>query len=1064
MTTTEESNKQILYDVGYKIDPVLYEKIKKCKFGVEVKRDNAGKNSITIYSLSQRTLSDNMPILTNMGFRIDSEMSHALTYEEQTLYIRRYFVLCTDCDLLESSKTHIEDVMESVFLGQMENSPLNSLAFHVNLSPRNIRLISALSRYQNQIITEYNQLLINHTLVKYPTIVHSFIDFFNFKFDPEVKNRANNLKKTEEKIEKGIKAIQDITEDRVLLIFYRILKSLTRTNVFFPEFENDGAMAFKIDVTQLFEYLTDVQPRIEIFVYHPCMQGTHLRRHPVSRGGLRWSDRFEDYRNEIRHLMSAQRQKNAIITPSGAKGGFVITTDNVDKKKFKELYSVYINALLDMVDNRKDDEIIQKEKQLIYDEEDTYFVVAADKGTSDMSDVANEISARRDFWLGDAFASGGSRGYNHKEMGITAKGSIKSVERFFIELKTNFYESPITVAGIGSPAGDVFGNGILLSDKFSLVAAISSRYIFVDPAPDCDIAWRERKRLFENNFGWQHYDKKKLSEGGGVYRKDDKEIELSKEAKRLLGIKKEIVNGEELTRAILTANVDMLFNGGVGTYVKGSHENNSEIGDKPNESVRVNAKDIKAFSVCEGGNLGFTQKARIEYAKRGGRISSDSIDNSAGVQTSDYEVNLKIILNNLIQKGVMKEESRWEILSSLIPDVEKTVLNTNYFQSLALSLDEQRSKTDLKRFKDTVFVLEDHVESFMRSHFDIPSPDDFMNALTKNGTVLRPILGVLLSYSKIFLKYFLLKNEAFLDSGFAQQYIYKYFPKTFGALYKKEVEKHPLRRQIIATYIADKTINFQGSTFIADFNTLGEEKFLLKIRAFLAVNQLISANDIRFEISRMDYQFPVKKQYDLLLQLEETVAFLVNWVMEHGEHKVSVFDHMLEYKKAFKDFIQSVDSSCVKEFAEGNETVNRYFSMIDYVRMVLTIFSVKESTHQSFQDVADLFFKATQDMEVLYLTDSVKNLNADSQWEERLKSELEKDIFESIFIIIEKIMKFKRSNEAIETAYGVFCEINHDRYSDYFHDLRELKSATGSNYVNLSVAINSLKKIAYASH
>lgn len=1021
-------------------------------------RDAGRDNEIVVYTKAHKTLSDNMPILENLGLCIESEIASKAEIGKETIYLRKYLIACLNEEEWRKSKENLSEVIAGAIMGKLSNSPLNALAYLANVSKREIRLIKAIAAYEDQLITVLSEQFIAKTLVKHSAFVPLYRDYFNIKFNPELKGREAKLKETEKAIIGLLSGVENISEDRVLRIFFQILLAMTRTN-YYLGYEQ---IAFKVDVTKLSGVLKGLQPKIEAFIYHPDFAGLHLRRNPVSRGGIRYSDRYDDYRNEVKALMKAQRSKNAVIIPSGAKGGFIINKEKPSREEFKKVYETYMNSLLDLVDNRVGNKVVRNEKIVAYDGDDTYFVVAADKGTAAMSDVANAISESRGFWLGDAFASGGSKGYNHKEMGITAKGSIKSTERFFIEQGKNFYEEPITVVGIGSPSGDVFGNGILLSSQFKLIAGIGSREIFIDPNPDIVKSYQERRRLFNEGKGWSHYDTKLISEGGGVFNKNDKAITLTPEIKKLFGIKKDVVDGPELVRTILCAKVDMLFNGGVGTYVKATMESNSEIGDKPNENVRVDAKDIRAYCVCEGGNLGFTQKARIEYAKHGGRINMDAIDNSAGVNTSDIEVNLKIILNSLVTKGVIKEADRIELLNSMIPNVENTVLWTNYFQALAISLDEIRSQEDLKKFKKTINVLEDKVENFERANFEIPSNEDFASAIGKNGAIFRPILSIMLSYAKMYIESFLKRHPEFVDSNFAQHYVFQYFPKTFSTIYKSEVADHPLRREIIANYIANKVINAQGASFIHDAAELGDEQFLLKIKAFLMVNNLYSANDIRFELYRQDYTIPSKKQYDLLLELDYTINFSIDWFLEHGEFKIALKDRGSEYRAALSKFIENVDPKYVKKIVDDNEKLNRFFSLQDYIQLALTIISVKETTHQDFIHVANLFFTATTDLDIFYITDTIKAIHAENDWEERLKYELEKDTFDTIFHIIEKIMNFKRANESIQEAYRAFVAINEDHYTIYLQDLKNLKTNPSDKFTALAVVINSLKKIIHA--
>lgn len=1019
-----------------------------------------GSSEIDIYSTSKRTLSSNIPILANIGFAIEAESSFSIKKDESTIYIQKYFLDLPAYKELKNSRVNIEEVLNATLKDERYNTPLNALAYKINIDLQSIEILEALSAYAKQLVADFSSSIITTVLLKYYHIANLFLHYFCLKFDKNQKNRLPSMKEAEQKIASAIKGVENINEDRVLSCFFALIRSITRTNLFALKEGSvkDSALAFKIDVAGLSDFTDGIQPRFEIFVFHRLFEGVHLRRNSVARGGIRWSDRLDDYRNEVRLLMQAQRQKNSIIVPTGAKGGFVIKQSRVGKDDFLKYYKLYINSLLDMIDNKIGEETVKNPNILHYDGNDTYFVVAADKGTSGVSDVANVIAKGRGFWLDDAFASGGSMGYNHKEMGITAKGAIKSVERFFVEIGKNIYKERISVIGIGSPAGDVFGNGMLLSESFALIGAVSSKELFIDPNPDVKKAFTERKRLFEGNLGWSAYDRSLISEGGGVFKKSDKEILLSKEIKTVLGIKKDTLNGEELTRHLLCAKVDMLFNGGVGTYVKASFESSAEVGDKPNASVRVNAKDIRAFAVCEGGNLGFSQKARIEFAKKGGKISADSIDNSGGVQTSDYEVNLKIILNSLINKSIITQDRKLEILKALASDVESIVLKTNYDQALSLSLDGIRSRGYTERIKESLSVLEEGVDSFRREHFDIPGAEEFERAFDSDGRVLRPMLSVMLSFSKIFLKSFLLKEREFLASEFTMRYLYAYFPSTFVALYRVEVENHPLKGEIIATYISNKIINAKGSTFIYDFKRLNRDEFLLRIKSFLVVDELISASIIREEIAKEELNLGARAQYELLLELEGVIEFLCDWIETWGEQRALIFDHLLEYKRMFEEFMLSLEAP--KKISIGEHS-DRFFANSEFFKTLLNIIVIKEQRNESFRFVAELFFEAISRLGIVSLIDGVKALKPTDRWEEEMQKELQKELFESVANIVKEVLEFRRSSENVKEAFDAYIENKKRVFEKYSEEVKTLKSEGGNlGFSSLFMVINSLKRLA----
>ena len=729
---------EILSPESLNVSDELFDVVMKEKIVTNI-TDDMEKPSINIYAVSQLYLSSIIPILHDFGFTIIDEVAYKIVKNAQNIYINRFNLKIEDMKKLTDSKDNIEKVISDSLNGKiLERCRLFALVYDEDLSIRKIMLLRAMIEYIDQSVISLNQGAILNTITQYSKISKLFVEYFIVKFDPKQTKREKALKDAEESIEKEIKEVPNIMDDKILKLTYALIKNLLRTN-YFLEHES---IAFKIDTNNYAENLKGLQPMIEAFVYHPSFSGLHMRMSKISRGGLRWSERHEDYRQEIKSLMITQEGKNSIIIPDGAKGGFVIheTKQKITKEFFETVYSSFINNMLDLVDNRIDGKIVRDENVIAYDGDDAYFVVAADKGTASMSDVANEISKSRGYWLGDAFASGGSNGFGHKELGITARGSLVSTERFFIERGIDIQKTPISVLGIGSMKGDVFGNGLLYSKSFKLLAAISHKEIFIDPAPDAAISYEERARLFKAEDGsWSAYDKKLISQGGGVFFRSQKSIELSPEIKKMLNTTKKTLSGEELARRLLMMKVDLLFNGGVGTYVKSVDESNLDIGDKQNEALRLDGHEVKATVVCEGGNLGFTQKARIEYARSGGEMNIDGIDNAAGVNTSDHEVNLKILLNIIKSKNLLDEEGVNKTLHGLTDQVVNLVLWNNYHQSLTISRDAELSRRYLSDFLSTIEALENNLKSFSRRDFHIPKNESVNEVLCPKGSIVRPL-------------------------------------------------------------------------------------------------------------------------------------------------------------------------------------------------------------------------------------------------------------------------------------------------------------------------------------
>ena len=930
---------QLLTSDDLNVDEKLFNEVLENKIVTKI-LDNKNSKYIKIFSKEQLFLSHITPLLHNIGFEIIDEVTYNVAHEKDLIFISRFNLNISDSKKLEIAKDNIETIIsQSLQDPTVKHSKAFSLVYEQNLNFKKIMILRAFIEYIDQAVLTINSAAILNTFTTHNNITALFVEYFLAKFDPKIKNKKEILIQLEEKIKEKIKQVPQILDDKILNLTLHFLKSLLRTNYFL----NKETLSFKIDTKNFGKDLKGLQPNLENFIYHRDFYGIHLRMTKISRGGLRWSDRHDDYRQEVKSLMITQEGKNSIIIPDGAKGGFVINKDSseITKEFFTQIYSLFINANLDLVDNMIDGKIVKNPDVVCYDEDDAYFVVAADKGTAAMSDIANAIAIEREFWLGDAFASGGSNGFGHKDLGITARGAMVSTQRFFIEEGIDIHKEEISVVGIGSMSGDVFGNGMMESKKFKLLAAISQREIFIDPKPDIEKSYMERKRLFESQKGgWENYDLKLISKGGGIFKRNDKQIELSPEIQKLIKCTKKTISGEELCKKLLTLDVDLLFNGGVGTYVKASDENNLDLGDKQNEAVRVDASELKAKIVCEGGNLGFTQKARIEFALKGGRINQDAIDNAAGVNTSDHEVNLKILLNIIKNQGILSEQQTRDTLQSLTQAVVELVLQNNYDQACIISIDEQFSRKYPNDYIKAIEILESEVEAFNRRDFYIPKNENLSDIIDINDSIVRPVLGSLLSYSKIFLKKILL-DSTLIDEPFAQQYLFRYFPKSFVGAYEQQIAHHPLKREIIATMMADIVINNQGITFISDYNKLGNDKFLLKIKSYLLVKLLFGTKEIREKIYAQDAIMPVEKQYKLINKLEYVLYSSTKWMVKYLQKNQLDSVHILDHKSELFALLSEVHNEKVEIIIKGDDEFNKFYSVIDYLTQLSHIDSSK---------------------------------------------------------------------------------------------------------------------------
>jgi glutamate dehydrogenase len=1008
---------------------------------------------VKIFSDTQLSLSDIIPIIHDFSFKVKNEISFKLVNNGKNIFVTKLYLYVSKPQLLKKHETHIKEILLYALQNKKKEScALFALAYHENFNIHSVLLFRAITHYENQLVLEFNIPKILKTLITYHEITKYFLDYFIVKFDPKLKTRKKKIEEISSKIISQFKEVKESDDDRILKLFFKILQHCVRTNYYLYK----KTIAFKIDLDQLKHHLKGIQPQIEIYVYHEEFQGTHLRMGKIARGGLRYSSRQDDYRQEVKSLMAAQEGKNAIIIPSGAKGGFVIDIpkEKLSIEEFTFFYSEFIHALLDMVDNKQNNRVIHPEQIVAYDKEDTYFVVAADRGTSNMSDTANQIAQKRGFWIGDAFASGGSNGFHHKKLGITAKGALRSVERFFIEKGINFYKEPISVVGIGSMGGDVFGNGLIASEKFKLIGAISHDEVFIDPDPDLETAYKERLRLFESkHHKWSDYDSKKLSRGGAVFKRTQREIEIDPELQAFLKTKKSILDGEEIAALLLKLPVDMIYNGGVGTYIKSSEESNLDVGDKENEYVRIDANEVRAFCICEGGNLGLTQKARYEYAINGGKIHLDSIDNAAGVNTSDHEVNLKIILNALVDKNLITPNKKYDTLKSMTEHVVNSVLWTNYFQALSIALDRRRSKEKTKEFIKVINLLENNLDVFKRRYFDLPKDTDFDEIIDKKGYIIRPALSVILLYAKIFLKKILNESNLYEGENFFHKYLFKYFPKEFVALYEDAIFNHPLKKEIISMIIANKIINQYGATFLSDYHDLGNEKFLLKIKAYLITNQLYDANDVRFEIYRNDYHLSVEKQYNMLMTIEEKIEYNIKWMLRSLKAEEFCFETILDYKNAIKAITQKINIP-QQVFATDNIIINDFFSKINYLKFATAVIKTTKQTGAPFERCAMIFYHILQEFEIPLLIESIESIKISQPNEVLLQEQLQMLIESLLTELAISLLSYQRSGEAIEHALQNYLKEKQFDMKQYKTMLSHLKRNDNINISDLSVIVN----------
>ncbi len=778
------------------------------------KTDAQSRLRLKLYSLAPVTLSDVVPALECFGFRVVEEVSTLLG--DGTLGHMHRFVLdlgAGDAAALLDRASVVEGAIAAVLEGSAENDRFNELIVAAAFDPRAVVLLRAMFRYLRQTGLTYGLITVVEALRRHPHIARAVVDLFAALHDPAARKREAAREAAEHAIERGLSQVAAIDEDRVLRLLRAVVRATLRTNFYAPA--GQTAIAFKFDSAKV-PGLPAPVPWREIWVYSPRVEGIHLRAGPVARGGLRWSDRRDDFRTEILGLMKAQRVKNAVIVPTGAKGGFfpkMLPNAATDRDAWlaegTESYRIFIRTLLSVTDNIVEGKVVHPAHVVVHDGDDPYFVVAADKGTATFSDVANAIALDHHFWLGDAFASGGSVGYDHKAMGITAKGAWVSVQRHFAELGTDVQTQPIRVVGCGDMSGDVFGNGMLLSKTLKIVAAFDHRHIFIDPDPDPAKSWAERARMFVlPRSSWADYDPKLISKGGGVFPRSAKSVKLSKEARAALDIAESEIEPAALISAILKSPVDLIWFGGIGTYVKAAAETNGQVGDPANDGLRIDAEDVRARAIGEGANLGVTQAARIAFSLNGGRINTDFIDNSAGVDCSDHEVNIKIALNAEVAGGALTMPKRNTLLAKMTDQVAELVLEDNRLQTLALSIAERGGASAVPSLVRLIETFED-TGRLDRAVEGLPSNDLLARRAQDGHGLTRPELAVVLATAKLALQDAIEHTDLAADPAMTPELLAA-FPAGMRKGHGSAIEHHQLRGEIVATKVANRIVNRLG--------------------------------------------------------------------------------------------------------------------------------------------------------------------------------------------------------------------------------------------------------------
>ncbi len=839
--------------------------------------------SLRLFSRSELLLNDVVPVLERMALRATSRMAERITTGAGPVHINCFEISGEGGKRIEDEAAleRLGAIVRLVLTHHLGNDRLLGLGYLSGLDWRQIDLLVTYRNYFTQVFQGFAMQTVDETLLKHPTAASLFTEYFHAKFATDLdlspaERTATLLPPLAARMDELLQKVSVIQEDAILRRFFNLFEATCRTNYFRPG--RADVISIKLE-SDAIEHMPRPCPLFEIYVHGPAVEGIHLRGGKVARGGIRHSDRGDDFRTEVLGLQRTQTLKNTVIVPVGSKGGFFTKRQFADRAEMgaeaKRQYEHFIAGLLDVTDNYQVSGIVPPPNVVRYDEDDPYLVVAADKGTAHLSDTANGISTRYKFWLDDAFASGGSAGYDHKVMGITSRGGWTNVERHFREMGIDIRTTSIRVAGVGDMSGDVFGNGMLLNEKLKLVAAFNHKHVFLDPEPEPSVAYAERQRMFKlPGSQWSDYDTSTISNGGGVFERAAKEITLSRQVQKLLGLEASVVSGPDLVRAILALDVDLVWFGGIGTYVKASIETHTEVGDKVNDNVRISASELRARVIGEGANLAVTQRARTEYLLLGGRSNTDAIDNSAGVDCSDHEVNLKILFAPLMASGAIPREARDAFLREIESDVGLACVQDNYLQSALLSMEQVRTKKSGERFLDVLGYLDKNGLSRAAEH--IPSDEELRSWLSTGRGLTRNLLAVLVAHTK---------NDLFprvLASGipdlpFVEPYLFSYFPRKVTEQYREQILSHHLRREIVATVVTNAVVNQAGCTLLVDLakeTQLPVEQLVVR---YLICDQLVGGRPIREAIHACDFKVASADQYAALLALEEVHVSLLRW-------------------------------------------------------------------------------------------------------------------------------------------------------------------------------------------
>ncbi|MFF4807911.1 NAD-glutamate dehydrogenase [Micromonospora chersina] len=966
-------------------------------------------------------LSAVLPVLHSLGVRVVDEHPYEVERVDGRIWLYDFGLQLPEAHQeLSEVRPHVENAFAAAWRGEAEVDGFNELVLRAGLTWRQVVVLRAYAKYLRQAGTVFSQEYMEQTFIAYPKIASLLVELFETRFAPGASTLDERRQRSGELVSAIGEALDDVAsldQDRILRSYLTLIQATLRTSFYQKPVGGrpKSYVAFKLD-PQAIPELPAPRPKFEIFVYSPRFEGVHLRFGPVARGGLRWSDRREDFRTEVLGLVKAQMVKNAVIVPVGAKGGFVLKQKPGDRDEAVACYKEFVGALLDVTDNIASGEIVPPEDVVRHDADDPYLVVAADKGTATFSDIANEISAAHNFWLGDAFASGGSAGYDHKKMGITARGAWESVKRHFRELGHDTQTQDFTVVGVGDMSGDVFGNGMLLSKHIRLVAAFDHRHIFLDPDPDAATSWDERKRLFDlPRSSWEDYNAELISAGGGIYPRTAKSVPISPQVRAVLGLDEDVtqLSPQELMKAILTAPVDLFWNGGIGTYVKASTQTNAEVGDKSNDAIRVDGKSLRCRVAGEGGNLGWTQQGRIEYAAAGGRIYTDFIDNAAGVDCSDHEVNIKILLNTAVADDALDMPDRDELLAQMTDEVAELVLRDNYDQARALNNAQAQAASLLPVHRRMISELE-RAGQLDRALEALPSDEEL--AVRGETGLTAPEFAVLLAYVKIVLEREIV-SEGLADEEWTTDVLVNYFPTPLRERFADRMGRHRLRRDIVTTVLVNEAINRGGITFV--FRVVEETAASAAdvLRAYVVVREVFRLRELWDAVEALDNKVSPELQTSVYLDTRRLLDRAVRWLVTNRRSPIDVPGEIARLRDGVARLLPELENlffgtereaiaahidsltgkGLPRDLAEQATRLMYSFGLLDVVETA-------QSTGRDVSEVASVYFVLSDRFRVDALLSKISLLPREDRWQTLARMALRYDLYAALAALTAEVL------------------------------------------------------------